>query len=105
MVKKKDRTWRMCVDYRRINRSTKFDCFPLPQLNEAFDAFAKSTVFLSRDLAMAYQQVPVALSDVEKPAFITHVVFYKMVKMPFWRCNAPSTYQRLMSIVLRGFIS
>ena len=71
MVKKKDGTWRMCVDYRRINRSTKFDCFPLPRLYEVLDAFAGSTVFSSFDLAMAYHQVLVAPSDVDKTAFIT----------------------------------
>ena len=105
MVKKKDGTWRMCVDYRRINKATKFDCIPLPRLDEALDAFACSTVFSSLDLAMAYHQVPVALSDVEKTAFITNVGLYEMVNMPFRLCNAPSTYQRLVSIVLRGLIS
>ena len=105
MVKKKDGTWRMCVDYRRVNKTTKFDCFPLPRLDEALDAFAGSTVFSSLDLAMAYHQVPVAPADVEKTAFITHVGLFEMVKMPFGLCNAPSTYQRLMSIVLRGLIS
>ena len=95
----------MCVDYRRINKATKFDCFLLLRLDEALDAFAGSTVFSSLDLTMAYHQVPVAPSDVEKTAFITHVELFEMVKMPFWLCNAPSTYQRLMSIVLRGLIS
>ena len=65
MVKKKDGNLRMCVDYRRINKATKFDCFPLPRLVEALDAFAGSTVFSSLDLTMAYHQVPVAPSDVE----------------------------------------
>ena len=105
MVKKKDGSWRMCVDYRRVNKATKFDCFPLPRLDEALDAFAGCTVFSSLDLAMAYHQVPVAPADVEKTAFITHVGLFEMVKMPFGLCNAPSTYQRLMSIVLRGLIS
>ena len=59
MVKKKDGSWRMCVDYRRVNAVTKFDCFPLPRLDEALDAFAGCTVFCSLDLAMAYHQVPV----------------------------------------------
>ena len=54
---------------------------------------------------MAYHQVPVALSDIEKTAFIKHAGQYEILKMPFGLCNAPSTYQRLMSIVLRGLIA
>ena len=65
MVTKKDGTWRMCVDYRRISKATKFVCFPLLRLNEALDAIAVSTVFSSLDLAMAYHQMPVAPTDVE----------------------------------------
>ena len=53
---------------------------------------------------MAYHQVLVKPSDIEKTAFITHVGLYEMVKMPFGLCNAPSTYQRLMSGVLQGLI-
>ena len=105
MVKTKDGTWRMCVDYRCINKATKFDCFRLPRLDEALDAFAGPTVFLSLDLAMAFHQVPVTPSDFEKTAFITHVGLFEIVKMLLGLCNAPSTYQRLMSIVLRGLIS
>ena len=82
----------MCGDYRRINKSTKFDCFPLSRLDEALDAFAGSTVFSSIDLAMAYHHVPLASSDVESTEFITHVGLYKIMKMPFGLCNVPSTY-------------
>ena len=104
MVRKKDGGWRMCVDYRRLNSVTKFDCFPLPRLDEALDAFAGATVFSSLDLAMAYHQVPVKPADVEKTAFITYVGLYEMMKMPFGLCNAPSTYQRLMMSVLQSLI-
>ena len=100
MVRKKDGGWRMCVDYRRLNSVTKFDSFPLPRLDEALDAFAGATVFSSLDLAMAYHQVPVKPSDIEKTAFVTHVGLFEMSKMPFGLCNAPSTYQRLMAGVL-----
>ena len=55
----------MCVDYRRLNSITKFDCFLLPRLDEALDAFSGSTVFSLLDLAMAYHQVPVKPADVE----------------------------------------
>jgi len=45
MVRKKDGGWRMCVDYRRLNAHTKFDCFLLPRLDEALDAFAGAQIF------------------------------------------------------------
>ena len=105
MAKKKDGSWRMCVDYRRVNAATKFDCFPLPRLDDALDAVAGCSVFSFLDLAMAYHQVQVALSDVEKTAFITHAGLFEMTNMPFGLSNAPSTYQRLMSIVLRGLMT
>ena len=104
MMRKKNGGWRFCVYYRRLNSVTKFDCFPLPRLNEALDAFAGATVFALLDLAMAYHQVPVRFADVEKTAFITYVGLFKITKMPFGLCNAPSTYQRLMMSVLQGLI-
>ena len=64
-----------------------------------------ATVFSSLDLPMAYHQVPVKPSDFEQTAFITNVGLYEMVKMSFGLCNAPSTYQRLMSGVLQGLIT
>ena len=104
MVKKKDGSWRMCVNYHQMNAATKLDCFPLPSL-EALDAVAGCSVFSSLDLAMAYHQVPVTPSDVENMAFITHAGVVEMTKMPFGLCNAPSIYQRLMSIVLCGLMT
>ena len=102
LVRKKDGGWRMCVDYRRLKTVTKFDCFPLPRLDEALDAFVGATVFSSLDLAMAYHPVPVRPTDVEKTAFITHVGLFEMAKMLFGLCNAQSTYQRLMISVLQA---
>ena len=72
MVRKKDGGWQMCMDDRRLNSVKNIDCFPLPRLEEALDAFAGTTVFSNLHLAMAYHQVPVKPSDVEKTAFITH---------------------------------
>ena len=68
------------MTHRRLNSVTKFDCFPLPRLDEAFDAFAGATVFYLLGLAMAYQHVPVKSADVEKTAVITHVGQFDMAK-------------------------
>ena len=72
-----------------MNAATKFDCFPLPRLDKALVAVAGCSVFSFLDLAMAYYQVQVAPSDVEKTAFITHAGLFEMTKMPFGLCNAP----------------
>ena len=104
MVRKTDSSCHICVDYRRLNLVTKFDCFPLPRLDKVLDAFAESTVLVFFDLAMAYHQIPVNPVDVDKTAFITHLGLFEMMKMPFKLCNALSTYQRLMTSVLRGLI-
>ena len=94
----------MCVNYRSLNSVTKFDCFLPPRLDEALDAFAGATALSSLYLAMAYHQVLVKRSNIEKTAFITHVCLFKMQKMPFGLCNAPSIYQRLMGGELQGLI-
>ena len=94
----------MCVNYRRLNSVTKFDCFSLPRLNEALDEFAGAAVFSSLDLAMDYHQIFVKPADFEKTDFITHVGLFEMRKMPFGLCNAPSTYKRLMTGVLQGLL-
>ena len=104
MVKKNDGSLRMCVDYRRVNATTKFDSFPLLRLDKTLNVFAGSVVFSSLNLAMTYHQVLLFADDVEQTAFITHLGLFEMARMPFGLCNAPSTYQRLMSIGLRGFI-
>ena len=83
---------------------TKFYKISLPRLDEALDALAGVTVHSSFDLAMVYHQVLVKLFDVEKTAFITHVGRYEICKMPIGLCDAPSTYQRLMSVFLQGLI-
>ena len=74
---------------------------PTARLDVALDADAGCSVFSSLDLAMAYHQLLVAPSDVKKTAFIIHAGLFEMTMMPFGLCNAPPTYQLLMSIVLR----
>ena len=105
IVKKKDGSNRICVDYRALNNVTAKDGHPIPRIGDSLDALAGATVFSTLDMTSGYHQVEVAEEDRDKTAFVTgrghHLRF---VTMPFGLCGAPSTFQRLMEKVLDGLI-
>lgn len=96
LVKKKDGTLRLCVDYRQLNRKTRKDAFPLPRIEESLDALSGARWFTTMDLASGYNQVPVTEGDKAKTAFCTPFGLFEFNRMPFGLCNAPRTFQRLM---------
>ena len=102
LVKKKDGTQRMCVDYRKLNKVTVNNPYPLPNIEELIANLGSSRFITTLDLTKGYYQVPVTPKHQEKTAFVTPYGKYEFVTMPFGLISAPSTFQRLMDEVLDG---
>ncbi len=102
LVKKKDGTWRFCVDYRKLNAVTVKDSYPLPRIADTLSRLEGAIFFSSMDLQSGYHQVPVIDSDRPKTAFITADGLYQFRTLPFGLTNAPGTFQRAMDIILAG---
>jgi len=102
LVRKKDGTLRLCVDYRNLNSVTKPDKFPIPRIDDILDQLGESKYFSTLDMASGYWQIKVSEESQEKTAFITHSGLYEFRVMPFGLTNVPGVFQRLMQIVIGG---
>jgi len=76
LVKKKDGSLRLCVDYRRLNGVSKMDAYPMPRIDELIDRLGKSCFISTMDLTRGYWQVPVSKESRPKTAFATPFGFY-----------------------------
>jgi hypothetical protein len=96
LVPKKNRKWRMCVDYKNLNKVCPKDSFPLPRIDQVIDLIAGCELLSFLDLYLGYHQIP--LTEVDQPAamFITPYDYLCYVKMLFALMNAGATYQWCM---------
>ena len=102
IVKKKDGTDRICVDYRMLNAATKKDSYPLPRIDECLDALGGNQWFCTLDLESGYWQIEMDEDSQEKTAFVSSLGLFEFKVMAFGLCNAPATFQKMMDTMLDG---
>lgn len=102
LVTKKDGSQRLCVDYRQLNKATVQDAFPLPNISDSLDCLSGSQWFSTLDMASGYWQVGMDPSTKHKSAFTTSNGLFEWNVMPFGLSTAPGTFERLMTLLLKG---
>jgi len=98
-VKKKDKSLRMCIDYRPLNAVTVKNKYPLPHIDILFDQLAKAKVFSKIDLRSGYHQIKIRPKDIPKTAFSTRYRLYEYLVMSFGLTNASAHFMYLMNLV------
>ncbi|XP_047148293.1 uncharacterized protein LOC124820605 [Vigna umbellata] len=104
LVKKKDGSSRLCVDYKQLNKLTIKNKYPLKRINDLMDQLNRATVFSKINLRSGYHQILVKEGDVQKTAFRSRYGHYEYVVMPFSVTNALAIFMDYMNHIFRPFL-
>ncbi|GJS24538.1 putative reverse transcriptase domain-containing protein [Tanacetum coccineum] len=104
LVKKKDGSFHMCIDYRELNKLTVKNHDPLPRIDDLFDQLQGSSVYSKIDLRSGYHQLRVREEDIPKTAFRTRFGHYEFQVMPFGLNNTPMVFIDLMNWVCGPYL-
>jgi hypothetical protein len=103
-IRMKDGSWRLCIDYRQLNKATIKNQYPLPRIDDLFDQMKGVTVFSKIDLRLGYHQLRIKEDDVPKTTFKTRFGHYKFIVLPFGLTNTPGLFMSLMNGVFHDYL-
>ena len=103
-AKKKDKTLRLCIDYRQLNRVTIKNRYPLPRINDLFDQLRGARVYSKIDLHTSYHQLRVRETDIPKTAFRTRYGHFEFTVIPFGLMNASVAFMDLMHRLFQPYL-
>ncbi|GJW16851.1 putative reverse transcriptase domain-containing protein [Tanacetum coccineum] len=103
-VKKENGSFRMCIDYRELNKLTIKNCYPLPRIDDLFDQLQGSSVYSKINLRSGYHQLRIKEEDIPITAFRTRYGHFEFQVMPFGLTNAPAVFMDLMNRVCKPYL-
>ena len=96
--------WRVCMDYRKLNKATRNDHFPLPFIDQMLDRLAGYSYYYFLDDYSGYNQIAIAPEDQEKITFTCPYGTFAFRRMPFGLCNAPAAFQHCMMAIFSDMV-